>query len=313
MRCPKCHYISYDSVDRCRNCGYELRLAVDQESVELPIRTGDEAIGPLADFPLGEAVVNRATELTPVPAPLQPPRSVRAARSAPAPRRASVDLPLFKDRAPDPEGSVDALRAAPLDKLRAEPLVSAPVTPRAPLSVRKAKPVSVRPAPVVAPTLALERTEAEPVPAPAAEVAAEDAARPAGVGRRLGAGVIDGVVLASIDTAVVYFTLEICGFSLAEIVLLPPVPLLSFLLLLDGGYLSAFTAAGGQTIGKMATGIKVVSAGAADRVRPRDAVLRALGYIISALPVGIGFLPALFGAEGRAVHDRLADTRVIRA
>jgi len=306
MRCPKCHYISYDSSDRCRNCGYELRLAVDSGPVELPIRTGDEAIGPFADFPLGEEAVNRAPELMPVSAPLQAPRSVRAARAAVAPRRAAADLPLFKDRAADP--------AAPFDKLRAEPLLPATVAPRAPLSVRKAKPVSVRtPAPAVEPTLALERVAAEPVKAPPAEVAEETSTSPAGVGRRLGAGLIDGVVLGCIDTAVVYFTLEICGFSLPEIVLLPPVPLMSFLLLLDGGYLAAFTAAGGQTIGKMATGIKVVSAGAADRVRPRDAVLRAVGYIISALPVGIGFLPVLFGAEGRAVHDRLADTRVIRA
>ena len=29
MRCPKCHYISFGSTDRCRNCGYECRLAVE--------------------------------------------------------------------------------------------------------------------------------------------------------------------------------------------------------------------------------------------------------------------------------------------
>ena len=29
MRCPKCHYISFGSADRCRNCGYEFLLAVE--------------------------------------------------------------------------------------------------------------------------------------------------------------------------------------------------------------------------------------------------------------------------------------------
>jgi uncharacterized RDD family membrane protein YckC len=100
---------------------------------------------------------------------------------------------------------------------------------------------------------------------------------------------------------------------LIEIVLLPPVPLLSFLLLLNGGYLAAFTAAGGQTLGKMAAGIKVVSVGEDDRIRPRAAVVRSAAYLISVLPAGLGCLPALFGPDRRAVHDRLADTRVIKA
>ena len=41
-------------------------------------------------------------------------------------------------------------------------------------------------------------------------------------------------------------------------------------------------------------------------------VMRAAGYAVSALPAGLGFLPALVGAEKRAVHDRLADTRVVK-
>ena len=27
MRCPKCSYLSYDDVERCRNCGYDFALA----------------------------------------------------------------------------------------------------------------------------------------------------------------------------------------------------------------------------------------------------------------------------------------------
>jgi uncharacterized RDD family membrane protein YckC len=33
---------------------------------------------------------------------------------------------------------------------------------------------------------------------------------------------------------------------------------------------------------------------------------------VSILAAGAGFLPALFSADHRALHDRLADTRVVR-
>jgi uncharacterized RDD family membrane protein YckC len=80
--------------------------------------------------------------------------------------------------------------------------------------------------------------------------------------------------------------------------------------------MAAFTAAGGQSLGKMIAGIKVVTmddSGSSDRVPLGQAVLRAAGYLVSALPAGLGFLPALVGPERRAVHDRLAHTRVVRA
>ena len=73
----------------------------------------------------------------------------------------------------------------------------------------------------------------------------------------------------------------------------------------------------GRTVGKMAAGIRVIPAdpGAppSERVSFGQAVVRAAGYVASALPVGIGFLPAFFGPERRALHDRLADTRVVKA
>jgi uncharacterized RDD family membrane protein YckC len=31
------------------------------------------------------------------------------------------------------------------------------------------------------------------------------------------------------------------------------------------------------------------------------------------VPAGLGFVPALFDEERRAIHDRLADTRVVKA
>jgi uncharacterized RDD family membrane protein YckC len=34
---------------------------------------------------------------------------------------------------------------------------------------------------------------------------------------------------------------------------------------------------------------------------------------VSALPAGLGFFPAFFGQDRRGLHDRLADTRVVKA
>ena len=93
--------------------------------------------------------------------------------------------------------------------------------------------------------------------------------------------------------------------------------------LLNGGYLAIFTAAGGQTIGKMLAGIRVVA-----DPSPADPESR---LALSASPLGAavlratrlsgrrccppvsGFAAILFDADGRALHDRLAETRVVKA
>jgi uncharacterized RDD family membrane protein YckC len=80
--------------------------------------------------------------------------------------------------------------------------------------------------------------------------------------------------------------------------------------LLKVAYFYAFTAVGGQTIGKMAVGTCVVG----DNGLPVDAgcaMRRTTAGIVSFLLLGLGFIPALFG-DHRALHDRLAHTRVVR-
>ena len=88
---------------------------------------------------------------------------------------------------------------------------------------------------------------------------------------------------------------------------------------MNGGYLSAFVAASGQTIGKMAAGTRVVPADPAAAAFTSgssfgQATLRAAAYArFGRCRLGLGFLPAFFGRERRALHDRLADTRVVKA
>ncbi len=281
MRCPKCQYISFDSSDRCRNCGYEFAFAVDEKSLDLPIRTGDEAIGPLSDFSLEQEGSS-------------PP-------SSPRPIAASPDLPLFRERSAD--GDV--------------PLVP-PTVPRAPLSVRRSSPVASRSHARVQPEepeLDLGApTPIEPAPAARPAEAIVESANAAPAGWRILAAVVDGVILGTIWMLVLYLTLKVCGLGLAAIAVIPLAPFVSFLLLIAGGYFTVFIAANGQTIGKMAAGLKVVPADAdTSRVSVGHAVLRAAAYLVSALPAGLGFLPALVGDDRRAIHDRLAATRVVKA
>jgi uncharacterized RDD family membrane protein YckC len=66
----------------------------------------------------------------------------------------------------------------------------------------------------------------------------------------------------------------------------------------------------GQTLGKMAVHIKVMSRGGG-RVSLGRCALRLLGYAASVAPLFLGIVMALFDREHRTLHDRLADTVVV--
>jgi uncharacterized RDD family membrane protein YckC len=130
------------------------------------------------------------------------------------------------------------------------------------------------------------------------------------LGPRMVAALIDHGLLLAIDGIVIYFTLRLTSLTLADWRVVPAVPLLTFLVGLKLAYLSAFTFAGGQTIGKMAAGIKVV----ADDDHPLDpwqVVQRAVVGVASLVALGTPFLMALADPARRGLHDRVAHTRVV--
>jgi uncharacterized RDD family membrane protein YckC len=61
----------------------------------------------------------------------------------------------------------------------------------------------------------------------------------------------------------------------------------------------------------MARHIRVV--GRDGQIHLGQAIVRTVGYLLSALPVGLGFVAGALGPDGVALHDRLADTRVVRS
>jgi uncharacterized RDD family membrane protein YckC len=307
MKCPKCGYLGFEPVDRCRNCGYDFSLSVRPDhhfDPELRIRSETPALDRLGDLSLA-ADRTGAEERVPAGSVAREPGTLR--RPA-APNRAPADLPLFSSRV-----SGD------------EPLITKPSPPRPPLAVRRATPEvrRVRPEqprmssldltlPTAGSARSMEQREAILRGAAGLTDVADEPSPDAAVSARFVAVVIDLLILATIDAIVIYFTIRICDLSIQELGLLPKVPLVAFLLVQNGGYLVAFTV-GGQTLGKMAVDIRVVPTDADDTLDVNRACLRTLLWLLLAIPAGLGFLTTLFSRDRRGLHDRCAGTRVVRA
>ena len=271
MKCPKCSYMGFRSEERCKSCGYDFSLAVDLPTDPDLPLRGERD----PSGPLGELSLEHLFETS------------------------------KEDREPS-EREPDTRRTA---------LGERPPEPRAPLSVRRATPEVPKSRSLAVrerseePMLSFERLPGEDSgPAARSAAAAAPASEPAGSRSRISAALLDGGLLVAIDVTVIYFTLQLTMVNLGSLSL---TPLVTFLSLLNGGYLVVFTAAGGQTLGKMAAGIRVVGVEQV-RVPVGSAVLRTAAYVLSALPAGLGFLPGLFGRERRALHDHLAGTRVVK-
>src|SRR5262249_35375062 len=134
MRCPKCGYLGFDQVDRCRNCGYEFSLAPTAPTPDLPIRgqRNFEVIAiedlpmPAAravprtpsasdDFPLFGAAFAEDAPLIPKASPPRPPLAVRRAtpdvpRLHDEPRVQTFDLVFGPQTATAPRASIRGAR-----------------------------------------------------------------------------------------------------------------------------------------------------------------------------------------------------------
>jgi uncharacterized RDD family membrane protein YckC len=280
MKCPKCDYLGFETGDRCKHCGYDFSLITRGDSetggVELNLHTRPvEAVEDGLDWAhWGDQ-------------PLKEPEP---------------PLPLFTG--PRARHQED------------EPLIKLPVTPRPPLSVRRTpdRP-RVRAIPPAATVVERARSlqfddEAHTPRTAAPRLPSVVAIRPGSPIARIAAAAIDHLLLTAIDIGVIYFTLRITSLSMAEWAALPLGPIVFFLLLLKVSYFSAFTAVGGQTIGKMALRLRVVGEGDAD-VGMAVAFRRTLLGTISTSVLGLGLLPAFFDPDRRALHDRVVHTRVI--
>jgi uncharacterized RDD family membrane protein YckC len=346
MKCPKCGYLGFETTDRCRNCQYDFSLTPFSSDPELTLHGTEHQREAPTDFELapsarqGDSLSATALDLDRLfgdpeppkiaPAPPEPPPMVRGAerpsvQATRSKKREHVDVDQRASEevsAPVPSMVMAKDTAQSIDEA-ALPFDDGPLTPppaaRTPLAVRRSTPEVPRNRPRTTRPVRTDSLDFEPSPsnsrhasAAAAETVASLAQTPS-LGVRVGAGLIDLALLAGINAAVLYLTLRVSGLhnTLADLRVLPPVPLVGFLAVVAFGYVAAFTVAGGQTIGKMALSLRVTS----DDGRPVDAAsgtLRALGCMLVPVTLGLSYLPALFTTDHRALHDRLAGTRVVQ-
>ena len=69
----------------------------------------------------------------------------------------------------------------------------------------------------------------------------------------------------------------------------------------------------GRTLGKWLAGLRVVRKDGERLGYARSLVRHVLGYALTALTLGLGFLLAAFNSRGRALHDLIAGTVVVRS
>ena len=304
MKCPKCGYLGYEQVEKCRNCGYEFSLGSSAPTPDLRLRDNSSMPQPLDDLDLIDAA-------TPAPtAPADRFNDVRPETPASdSGRNIMAELPLF-----GPPITDDV------------PLITKASPPRPPLSVRRATPEVPRlrtearaplldwpdPAASAPPARPIAKQSAEPLENRLrARVDGTDI-EPAGIGSRAFAAAIDVALLGLVDAIVIYFTMKICRLTTNELWMLPKAPLFTFLLLQNGGYFVAFTTMG-QTLGKMVAGVRVLADDSDNAPDLGRSVLRAAVWIVLALPAGLGLLSATLSPDRRGLHDRFAGTRVVRA
>jgi uncharacterized RDD family membrane protein YckC len=82
--------------------------------------------------------------------------------------------------------------------------------------------------------------------------------------------------------------------------------------LLPAVYCLAFWSTSGATPGKRLLGLRILRGSGEPALGVGRAALRLFGYALSFLLLGVGFLIIAFSQDKRALHDRLADTRVVR-
>jgi uncharacterized RDD family membrane protein YckC len=82
-------------------------------------------------------------------------------------------------------------------------------------------------------------------------------------------------------------------------------------LLLGLTNLVIFPLFGGQSIGKMLTGLRIVQTDGRYASFSRILLRNLVGYPLTILTFGLGFIFSAFNQKGRALHDYLAGTTVI--
>lgn len=313
MTCPSCNESLPAGQGRCPSCGTlvalptEGALAPDTLHLTPPARAKTE---PLREIP-GLKKKEKAAWKDEVR------ERVRHRR-----RRGSEPLPLFDDgdRAPvadvEPPPSSGAradtvsLDDTPLPETESAPFRDDDDLPLRPAAVvalddEVASAVAARSGPALDAEPADEWSAEAPRVAPLRPVE-----RPAHPAERVQASAIDAALLLGLSIVVVYFASRAAHTSVPG--LRPAWPYVAgYLVFLGLVYAAYFTGTTGQTLGKIATGLRVV-----DRMGHPPGYMRSFGRaalgVIGIAAAFAGTVPMFFDPARRTLHDRLFRTRVVR-
>jgi uncharacterized RDD family membrane protein YckC len=142
--------------------------------------------------------------------------------------------------------------------------------------------------------------------------APDHAAAPAGLLRRLGAMLYDGLLLLAVLMVATGLFLPLTG---GEAISPRENPVIEFvyravLILLTVGFFGIFWTRRGQTLGMASWRVRVEREDGA-LLDWGDTLRRLAAALLSWLPLGLGFLWILVDPQRRAWHDRLSRTRVV--
>ena len=134
MKCPKCGYLGFEHVDRCRNCGYDFSLSEPAPLPDLAMRHESTAINPLDDLTLSDRSSSRNDRfLAEMDTDLD--RMIGAPADDPP-------LAALRPTEPPPPLAEPSLFGPPItDDV---PLITKASPPRTPLAVRRATPEAPR-------------------------------------------------------------------------------------------------------------------------------------------------------------------------
>ena len=144
----------------------------------------------------------------------------------------------------------------------------------------------------------------------------------AGFWIRVGACIIDSIILLFIAWVIIHFSLAPLGLG-SQVTIFPNGFIMGYkdmaaviiwlviIWLFGIVYFVGFWLWRGQTPGKMVLGIKVIRTDGLP-ISLGYAFRRYLGYIVSALPLFVGYIWIAFDSHKQGFHDKIADTYVIK-
>ena len=132
------------------------------------------------------------------------------------------------------------------------------------------------------------------------------------LGERAAAAVCDMMVLLGIAGTLVSSAASVTGTTLNQILSDAALPLAGAWSIFAIGYSVFFVGSCGQTIGRMVMRLRVVHVDQFS-VGFKVAALRLAVWLAVIATLGIGLLPAIKDRKNRALHDRLTQTRVVKA